>query len=183
MNETGEVAYIAKACIDSGYNTDEVYKFCAYNQDICVPTKGSSRPLRSRYVQTKIEKDMALGLILYIFDPNQFKDFITGRLAHEVNMPGAWMVPEDIDRLYADQIVSEQRIEKKSKAGIITYEWAKVSSHAQNHLLDVEVNCALAAEICGARYLQKPVIIRPLPEPAGLQGNKWLGNTSNWMKR
>lgn len=183
MNETGEVAYIAKACIDSGYNTDEVYKFCAYNQDICVPTKGSSRPLRSRYVQTKIEKDMALGLILYIFDPNQFKDFITGRLAHEVNMPGAWMVPEDIDRLYADQIVSEQRIEKKSKAGIITYEWAKVSSHAQNHLLDVEVNCALAAEICGARYLQKPVIIRPVPEPAGPQGNKWLGNTSNWMKR
>jgi phage terminase large subunit GpA-like protein len=183
MNETGEVAYIAKACIDSGYNTDEVYKFCAYNQDICVPTKGSSRPLRSRYVQTKIEKDIALGLILYIFDPNQFKDFIAGRLAHEVNAAGAWMVPEDIDRLYADQIVSEQRIEKKSKAGIITYEWAKVSSHAQNHLLDVEVNCALAAELCGARYLQKPVIIQSLPEPARAQGNKWLGNTSNWIKR
>jgi phage terminase large subunit GpA-like protein len=183
MNETGEVAYIAKACIDSGYNTDEVYKFCAYNQDICVPTKGSSRPLRSRYVQTKIEKDIALGLILYIFDPNQFKDFIAGRLAHEVNATGAWMVPEDIDRLYADQIVSEQRIEKKSKAGIITYEWAKVSSHAQNHLLDVEVNCALAAELCGARYLQKPVIIRPSPAQSIISGNKWLGNTSNWMKR
>ncbi|QDR81354.1 Phage terminase large subunit (GpA) [Sporomusa termitida] len=182
-NETGEVAYIAKAGIDSGYNTDEVYRFCAYNQDICVPTKGSSRPLRSRYVQTKIEKDIALGLILYIFDPNQFKDFIAGRLAHEVNMPGAWMVPEDIDRLYADHIVSEQRIEKKSKAGVITFEWSKVSTHAQNHLLDVEVNCALAAEICGARYLQKkPVMIQPLPaQPAN--GNKWLGNTSNWIKR
>ena len=166
MNETGEVAYIAKACIDSGYNTDEVYKFCAYNQDICVPTKGSSRPLRSRYVQTRVEKDIGLGLILYIFDPNQFKDFIADRLAHEVNMPGAWMVPEDIDRLYADQIVSEQRIEKKSKAGIITYEWAKVSSHAQNHLLDVEVNCALAAEICGARYLRRQVFAKAGDYPA-----------------
>ena len=183
MHETGEVIHISKACIDSGYNTDEVYKFCAFNQDICVPTKGSSRPLRSRYVQTKLEKDIALGLILYIFDPNQFKDFIAGRLAHEVDTPGAWMVPEDTDRLYADQIVSEQKVERKSKAGVITYEWQKVSTHSQNHLLDVEVNCALAAEICGARYLQKMPVIRLRPEPPKGEGSKWLGDTSNWIKR
>lgn len=184
MHKTGEVIYIAKACIDSGYNTDEVYKFCAFNQDICVPTKGSSRPLRSRYVQTKIEKDMALGLILYIFDPNQFKDFIAGRLAREVDTPGAWMVPEDIDRLYADQIVSEQKVERKSRSGVVTYEWAKVSTHAQNHLLDVEVNASLAAELCGVRYLQKAPVVRHMPEPSpGSKRNGWIGDTSNWLKR
>ena len=79
-HETGEIMYISKACVDSGYNTDEVYRFCAFNQDLCVPTKGSSRPLRARYMQTQLEKGIALGLILYIFDHNQFKDFLQGRL-------------------------------------------------------------------------------------------------------
>jgi phage terminase large subunit GpA-like protein len=174
INETGETVFINKACIDSGYNTDEVYKFCAYNQDICVPTKGSSRPLRSRYVQSKIDRDIALGLILYIFDPNQFKDFIAGRLAHEVNAPGAWMLPADIDKLYADQIVAEQKVEGK---------WEPISSHAQNHMLDVEVNIALAAELCGVRYLLPvPEMVAQKPEVQS-EAKPWVGNTNNWMKR
>lgn len=180
-HETGEIFYISKACVDSGYNTDEVYKFCAFNQDLCVPTKGSSRSLRSRYAQTKLERDIALGLILYVFDPNQWKDFIAGRLAHEVNTPGAWMVPEDIDRLYADQVVAEQKVERKSKSGVITYEWEKVSVHTQNHMLDVEVNIALAAEICHVRHLQR--LTATLSVPNLPQGSKWLGDTSNWIKR
>lgn len=174
INETGETVYINKACIDSGYNTDEVYKFCAYNQDICVPTKGSSRPLRSRYMQSKIDREIALGLILYIFDPNQLKDFIAGRLAHEVNSPGAWMLPADIDQLYADQIIAEQKVNGK---------WEKISSHAQNHMLDVEVNIALAAELCGVRYLLPGSNIVVSEPPPKYEGNKWVGNTSNWVKR
>ena len=174
VNETGEAVFINKACIDSGYNTDEVYKFCAYNQDICVPTKGSSRPLRSRYVQSKIDKDIALGLILYVFDPNQLKDFIAGRLAREVHASGAWMLPNDIDKLYADQIVAEQKVNDK---------WEKISSHAQNHMLDVETNIALAAELCGVRYLlPESAVIAPEPT-INSEGNKWVGNTSNWIKR
>ena len=83
------------------------------------------------------------------------------------------MVPEDVDRLYADQIVSEQKVERKSKTGIITYQWEKVTTHAQNHLLDVEVNCALAAEICGARYLQKRVAQQYRPEPKQAVASGW----------
>ena len=137
--------------------------------------------MRSRYVQTKLERDIALGLILYVFDPNQWKDFIAGRLAHEVNTPGAWMVPEDIDRLNADQVVSEQKVERKSKGGVITYEWEKVSVHTQNHMLDVEVNIALAAEICHVRHLQRLTAALRVPDLP--QGSKWLGDTSNWIKR
>lgn len=174
MDETGESVYINKACIDSGYNTDEVYKFCAYNQDICVPTKGSSKPLRSRYTQSRIDKDIALGLILYIHDPNQFKDFIAGRLSRKINTPGAWMLPSDIDRLYADQIVAEQKVDGK---------WEKISSHAQNHMLDVEVNIALAAELCGVRYLLPvPDMVAQTPVERS-EGKPWVGNTNNWIKR
>lgn len=183
MHETGEIIHISKACIDSGYNTDEVYKFCAYNQDVCVPTKGSSKPLPSRYVASRIEKESAAGLILYRFDPNQFKDFIAGRLAHEVNAPGAWMLPEDIDKLYADQIVAEQKVEHKDKKGNVTYEWEKIGSHAQNHMLDVEVNIALAAELCDVRYLQPVPDMVAQPPAAQSEGSNWVGNTGNWMKR
>lgn len=181
-NETGETLYISKACIDSGYNTDEVYKFCAYNQDICVPTKGSSKALRARYIQSRIEKDIARDLILYVFDPNQFKDFIAGRIERDVNNPGAWMLPSDIDKQYADQIIAEHKVEEKNKAGeTISHKWEKISSHAQNHMLDVEVNVALAAELCGVRYLQKSEYVQQGREEPKKENN-WVRKPSNWLR-
>ncbi|CVK18472.1 hypothetical protein SPSPH_045440 [Sporomusa sphaeroides DSM 2875] len=171
----GEAYYINLACIDSGYNTDEVYQFCAEHQGICLPTKGSSKPLKARYTVTKLDK--FFGLLLYNFDPNQFKDFIAGRLTVPAGAPGSWNVYQGCDRRYADMICSEQKIEQKDKKGRVTYEWQPISSHAQNHMLDVEVNCALAAEIAGVRYLVEPEIVIPVP-PIEREARK-----SNWLRR
>ncbi|MBP2657891.1 MAG: Phage terminase large subunit [Firmicutes bacterium] len=171
----GEVYNINLACIDSGYNTDEVYQFCAMHQEVCLPTKGSSKAMRSRYSATKIDK--YFGLLLYVFDPNQFKDFIAGRLSVPVGEPGSWNVYKDCDRRYADMICAEQKVELKDKKGRITYEWQPISSHAQNHMLDVEVNCTLAAEIAGVRYLIEPEIIVPVPTV------EREGRKSNWLRR
>jgi phage terminase large subunit GpA-like protein len=157
----GEAFHINLACIDSGYNTDEVYQFCAEHQEICLPTKGSSRPMRSRYSVTILDK--YFGLRLYILDPNQHKNFIAGRLTIPMGMPGSWNVYQGCDRRYADMICSEQKKEHKDKKGHITYEWQPISSHAQNHMLDVEVNCALAADIAGVRYLTEPEPIMAAP--------------------
>ena len=66
---------------------------------------------------------------------------------------GSWNVYRDIEREYADQICAEQKVEKKDKKGRVAVVWEKISSHAQNHLLDCETNNALAAEIMGVRYL------------------------------
>ena len=173
----GEAFYINLACVDSGYNTDEVYQFCAMHQGVCLPTKGSSRVIKSRYSATKIDK--FFGLLLYVFDPNQFKDFIAGRLTVPVGDPGSWNVYHGCDRRYADMICAEQKKEIKDKKGRVTYEWQPISSHAQNHMLDVEVNCALAAEIAGVRYLIEPEVVTGM-----------LGDTkereprkSNWLRR
>jgi len=181
----GEVAHINLACIDSGYNADEVYQFCAMHMDVCLPTKGSSKPMRSRHSVSMIDK--YAGLRLYVFDSNQFKDFVAGRLTIAPGIPGSWNVYQGCDQRYADMICAEQKNEIKDKKGRVTYEWQPISSHAQNHMLDVEVNCALAAEIAGVRYLQEPEIVMSKPDPK--QSNKWLGdtgsrgNTGNWMKR
>lgn len=127
------------------------------HQGVCLPTKGSSRAIKSRYSATKIDK--FFGLLLYVFDPNQFKDFIAGRLTVPVGDPGSWNVYHGCDRRYADMICAEQKKEIKDKKGRVTYEWQPISSHAQNHMLDVEVNCALAAEIAGVRYLIEPEVV------------------------
>ena len=53
-------------------------------------------------------------------------------------------------------ICAEQKVQHQDKKGHISYTWEPISSHAQNHMLDVETNNALAAEILGVRYLTKP---------------------------
>jgi phage terminase large subunit GpA-like protein len=170
----GEVFHVNLACIDSGYNADEVYQFCAMNQGICLPTKGSSKAMRSRYSATKLDK--FYGLLLYIFDPNQFKDFISGRLTVPAGAPGSWNVYQGCDRLYADMVCSEQKEERKDKKGRITYEWQPISSHSQNHMLDVEVNCSLAAEIAGVRYLVEPVpvVVEPSDSRDSVRKRNWI---------
>lgn len=173
----GETREINLACIDAGYDTDNVYQYCAIHQDKCVPTKGSSVPLAARFTVTTIDK---YGLRLFKHDSAQFKDFIAGRLNIEAGEHGAWHVCKDCERLYADQICAEQKEEEQDKKGRITYKWKPISSHAQNHLLDCEVNAALAAEIMGVRYLMEP---KPEPEAEldrqednwiNLKGKKWL---------
>lgn len=176
-NIQGEVFHINLACIDSGYNTDEVYQFCAMHQGVCLPTKGSSKPMRSRYSVSKIDK--FFGLLLYIFDPNQFKDLIAGRLTVPAGDPGSWNVYRDCDQRYADMICAEQKVEQKNKRGRISHEWQPIGSHAQNHMLDVEVNCALAAEIAGVRYLVEPELIIPAP----VIERPHEGRKSSWVRR
>lgn len=174
----GEVRNINLACIDSGYNTDEVYSFCAQHMDVAIPTKGSSTPLRARYSVTVLDKAVGFGLRLYNFDTNQMKDFIAGRLGVDAGAAGSWNVCKDVEPYYADQICAEQKVEYKDKKGRITLRWEPISSHSQNHLLDTETNNALAAEILGVRYLIEPDT-EEMSEP---EENDWLGDAGkNWF--
>lgn len=62
----------------------------------------------------------------------------------------------------------------------MTLEWEKVSSHAQNHMLDVETNNALAAEILGVRYLQEEDKEEDFTQEE--KQENWLGNIGdNWL--
>ena len=175
----GEIHNVNLACIDSGYNTDEVYVFCAEHMDVAIPTKGSSNPLRSRYTVTVLDKGPGFGLRLYNFDTNQMKNFIASRMPIEAGAGGSWNVFRDIDREYCDQICAEQRVERKDKKGRITSVWEKISSHAQNHLLDCETNNSLAAEILGVRYLMEPENTNN--EKSADQDKDWLGLDDDWL--
>lgn len=182
-DENGEIRNVNLACIDSGYNTDEVYQFCAEHLGVAVPTKGSSTALKSRYTVTVLDRAVGFGLRLFSFDPNQLKDYIAGRLAVDAGAPGSWNVYKDIEREYCDQVCAEQKVEHKDKKGRVSYVWEKITSHAQNHYLDTETNNILAAEILGVRYLMEPDAEPPTPseDDAQQQDGDWLGNTKNWL--
>ena len=176
----GEIHNVNLCCIDSGYNTDEVYTFCAHNMDVMVPTKGASRPLKSRYSVSVLDKQAGLGLRLYEMDTNQLKNFIASRMGIAPGERGSWNVYRDIEREYADQICSEQKVEKKDKKGHVSVAWEKISSHAQNHLLDCETNNALAAEILGVRYLLDPEEQEKEPEQDEEESD-WLGVQDDYI--
>ena len=93
---------------------------------------------------------------------------------------GSWNVYRDIDREYCDQICAEQLVEKKDKKGKITSVWEKISSHAQNHLLDCETNNALAAEILGVRYLMEQKEEEETQEQPK-EKDEWLNVDDDWL--
>ena len=176
----GEIHNVNLACMDSGYNTDDVYSFCAQHMGVIVPTKGASRALKSRYTVSILDKQAAgFGLRLYEMDTNQLKNFIASRMSIDPGAYGSWNVYEGIEREYADQICSEQRVEKKDRKGRVSIVWEKISSHVANHLLDCETNNVLAAEIMGVRFLTDP-------EPPGKKEDEpeqddWLGVNDDWL--
>lgn len=176
----GEIHNVNLACMDSGYNTDDVYSFCAQHMGVIVPTKGASRALKSHYTVSILDKQAAgFGLRLYEMDTNQLKNFIASRMSIDPGAYGSWNVYEGIEREYADQICSEQRVEKKDRKGRVSIVWEKISSHVANHLLDCETNNVLAAEIMGVRFLTDP-------EPPGKKEEEpeqddWLGVNDDWL--
>lgn len=180
-DENGEIRNVNLACIDSGYNTDEVYQFCAEHLGVAVPTKGSSTALKSRYTVTVLDKAVGFGLRLFSFDPNQLKDYIAGRLAVDAGAPGSWNVYKDIEREYCDQVCAEQKVEHKDKKGRVSYVWEKITSHAQNHYLDAETNNILAAEILGVRYLMEPEAESVASKEDDEKDEGWLGDTKDWL--
>ena len=182
-DSNGEVRNINLCCIDSGYRSEEVYFFCAQHPGQTVPTKGSSRPLTTRFNISRLEKGFGsmMGLNLFVFDTDQFKDFIAGRLSIKAGAPGSWNVYNGIDRRYCDMVCAEQKVEHQDKKGRITFSWEKISSHAANHMLDVETNNALAAEYLGVRYIQEDDEADHESAPAEDKENDYLsGAGDNW---
>lgn len=185
----GKTFQVNLCAVDSGDRTDEVYDFCAINQEWAVPAKGSSNPLLSRYRISTIDRtdSKAHGMRLYLVDGGQYKDMIAGRLKR-LNGPGAWMVFKGCDLDYAEQICAEEKVIEK-KGGRELEVWRPKSSHAANHYLDAEVYAALAADLLHVRYLQMSTE-QSKPEPkqeAGENGfikqnGSWFNQKGGWIR-
>lgn len=175
----GTEFFVNLCAIDSGYNADETYDFCAKNSEWAVSIKGSNTPLPTKYRHTKIDREDkgVFGISLYHVDGNFYKDFIAGRLARKDDEDGGWYVYENTDIDYADQVTAEEKVLEKNGKKTIEV-WKPKTAHADNHYLDCEVYAAFAADCLGIRYMRYEGApeVKKAPESVG------EANNSNWVK-
>ena len=184
-NANGDQFIVALSLIDSGYDADSTYDFCADNSEWAVPVKGASNPMINHYKISKVNKtdSKAYGMQLVIVDTGKYKDMIAGRMRKK-NGVGSWMVHKDCDREYAEQVTAEHKINVKTNNGKVRQEWHLKTSHADNHYLDCEVYCLAAADIMGIRtaHLNDEVEPEPKKEAATVpQEEAWIQKNESWL--
>ena len=115
FTEDGDQLIVALCLIDSGYDADSTYDFCALNSEWALPVKGSNNPMLSHFKLSKINKQgsQAYGMNLVLVDGDKYKDMIAGRMK-KPNGRGSWMVFEGCDREYAEQVTAEHKVNVKS---------------------------------------------------------------------
>ncbi len=175
--------------IDSGDQTEDVYDFCAMNQDWAIPVKGSSNPMLSRYRISTIDKinSKAYGMRLVLVDTSQYKSMIAARL-NRPNGKGSWMVYQGCDEEYAEQVTSEHKVLVKKGDKQIEV-WQPKTPTAANHYLDCEVYAAAAADLLHVRYLQEETPAeepsrKPEPTQNGFikTDGSWINQKGGWIR-
>lgn len=186
--EDGAPVVVNLCLIDSGYNADATYDFCAQNTDWALPVKGSSNPMQSHYKFSTVNKtaSMAYGMNLVIVDGGKYKDMIASRMRKE-NGTGSWMVYKGCDREYAEQVTSEHKVNVKNGRKTVL-QWVQKTSHADNHYLDCEVYAMAAADTLGVRmiHLQDSEEVAPVQQPKQEQHyapeENWINqNEGKWV--
>lgn len=191
--------------IDSGFRPgkpdqlpiNRVYEFCRRFPRQVRATRGSTHPMRTPLITSRIEvksngKASEFGLEQIRLDTDYFKSWVHERVRWPEDQPGAWHLPADADDDYCHQIVSEARV--KHPSGRV--EWVERSKN--NHALDCESMQAGAAFLLGMQRMtaeraasvmserEGALIDEPQrarePEPPQ-RGNDWLPSTgSDWLQ-
>jgi len=145
---------IDRALIDSGYNTDQVYKFCRNFAGIAYPSKGrdtQDKALKAAKVDISHNgRTIKGGLTLWHIHTDYYKTWIYSRIRWDETQPGGFHLDNATDNDYLQQLVSEQLIVKPSGRRV----W--VQTKRDNHYLDCEVCSAAAASTLQVHTL-KPI--------------------------
>lgn len=186
LKETGEQLVVSLCLIDSGFDTDAVYDFCANNSDWALPVKGSSRIMTEHFHLSKINKtdSRAYGMNLCVVDGGKYKDMIAARMKKD-NGRGAWMVYNGCDIEYAKQVTAEHKVQIK-KGDQLVQVWELKASHTDNHYLDTEVYAFAGADILGVRSMhlmeeQKQEEKQKRPEKTETPEESWIKANEDWI--
>lgn len=168
---------VRMALIDSGYGTDQVYRFTRQNRHYAAPCKGHDsldKPVKpARLDVSRAGKSLAGGLTLWHVDGGYFKAQIHGRIDWPPGEPGGFHLPIDASEDYCKQLVAESRIVRAHRVL-----WVRHGKN--NHYLDAEVYAHAAAQVLGAHVLRETPPSAPKPDkptksfinrPAG---ERWL---------
>ena len=124
--------------------------------------------------------------VVVMVDGGKYKDMIAGRM-RKPNGRGSWMVYNDCDREYAEQVTAEHKVNVKSANGTVTQKWELKRSHADNHYLDCEVYGMAAADILGVRTLhleqleRQPQTTKPEKQEQYTPEESWINTNERWI--
>lgn len=184
--QNGGEMVVSLCLIDSGYDADATYDFCADNAEWALPVKGASNPMMNHYKISKVNKtdSRAYGMGLVIVDTGKYKDMIAGRMRRQ-NGTGSWMVYRGCDREYAEQVTAEHKVNVKTNNGKVKQEWHLKASHADNHYLDCEVYCMAAADALGIRAAHLSDEAETAPETVRTEAppreEAWIQTNESWL--
>lgn len=149
--------------VDSGFNTDSVYRFARQHRHQVAPCKGHDqleKPVKpSRLDVNRSGKTSASGLTLWHVDSGYFKLQLHSRIDWPPGEPGGFHLPIDASEDYCRQLVAESHLLKNHKTI-----WVRHTKN--NHFLDCEVYAAAAAHILGAHVLRESKVPPPCSPPS-----------------
>jgi len=186
---SAETLSVYMSCIDSGFKTDEVYRFCRSWADKTKAIKGLEEITGGRFyrankidINSRTGAVISGGLVLWNLNVTQYKDKLN-RLVTSQN-PGKWHLFRNPAEDYLLQFTSEHKVLIRNRTtGKAKEVWQKKKEAAANHYLDAEVYALAAADIIRALNMRKedaPRVHKPVTEDSGRGG--WLRKTKgSWI--
>jgi len=156
-----ETLPVYMSCIDSGYRTDEVYRFCRQWRDKTKAIKGQEEITGGRFyraskidINSRTGSVIKSGLVLWNLNVSQYKDKIT-RLVTTKD-PCKWHIFKNPTEEYLNQFTSEHKVLVRNRnTGKAKEVWQKKRAAVANHYLDAEVYAVAAADIIRALNIRK----------------------------
>jgi phage terminase large subunit GpA-like protein len=158
---SNETLPVYMSCVDSGYRTDEVYRFCRQWSDKTKAIKGQEEITGGRFYRaSKIDINSRTGsvirggLVLWNLNVSQYKDKINRLVS--MRDPCKWHIINNPKEEYLTQFTSEHKILVRNRnTGRAKEVWRKKKDAVANHYLDAEVYAVAAADIIRALNIRK----------------------------
>lgn len=152
-HESGREVGIETVAIDSGFEANRVYRFCAMNRVRRVfAVKGSSE--MGRDIVGKASFTNQYHVPLFLVGTDSCKEVIYGGLRVQSPGPGYMHFPKWISEEYAIQLTSEVAIRKHIKGKGSIRRWEKRPG-LRNEALDCEVYALAAVHICTPGFIAR----------------------------
>jgi len=160
VNSAGTLG-VYLTCIDSGFRTDEVYRFCRHWRDKTKAIKGLEEISGGRFyrankidINSRTGSVLPGGLVLWNLNVTQYKDKMN-RMVTSIN-PAKWHLFRNPDEDYLRQFTAEHKVLIRNRTtGKAKEVWQKKKEAAANHYLDAEVYALAAADIIRALNIRK----------------------------
>lgn len=180
------------ACIDTGYNTSEVYDVCRQRElrQVFRPIKGLDQLSGIPYKMSTIDKypgsgkRIQGGLQLWLLDTTYFKDKVSSWVHADKQV---WHLPRNIDDRYVRWFCGEHKVLKRDKRrGRVHEVWEQKTASTQAHFWDTEIYSVAAAEmlyIFNLKDEDKPQPVTQQPGADKPDKPSWVGRRSGWIRR